>query len=315
MSLSHYKKPLVVTTSGGKDSSVCVALAERAGIPFEVMHNHTTVDAPETVYFVRAEFKRLEEKGINCTINFPYYKGERVTMWSLIPQKLVPPTRVMRYCCSILKERGGGGRFITTGVRWAESVKRKRNRGIYEASPADKSKRVILNTGETVTAVCGRYVTPTRARFVFKDALGDAPMNDDATNAGGYYKSKGRRHVLEEIYPHLPPELREIITPRLFVETIDGERVEYADSLWIPSGTDVFGPREDWYKEEPDSVQLEIFKTERGRVKERNGETVSWWLRSPLRSSSYSFVGVYTGGTVYYSGAGFSLAFAPGFDL
>lgn len=69
MSLSHYKKPLVVTTSGGKDSSVCVALAERAGIPFEVMHNHTTVDAPETVYFVRSEFKRLEEKGINCTIN------------------------------------------------------------------------------------------------------------------------------------------------------------------------------------------------------------------------------------------------------
>ena len=69
MSLYHYKKPLVVTTSGGKDSSVCVALAERAGIPFEVMHNHTTVDAPETVYFVRSEFKRLEEKGINCTIN------------------------------------------------------------------------------------------------------------------------------------------------------------------------------------------------------------------------------------------------------
>lgn len=172
-----------------------------------------------------------------------------------------------------------------------------------------------LDTGETVTAVCGGYVTPTRARFVFKDALGDAPMNDDATNAGGYYKSKGRRHVLEDIYPHLPPELREIITPRLFVETIDGERVEYADSLWIPSGTDVFGPREDWYEEEPDSVQLEIFKTERGRVKERNGETVYWWLRSPLRSNSNGFVNVSTGGTVNYYNAYDSLAFAPGFDL
>lgn len=45
MSLKHYKTPLVVTTSGGKDSAVCVALAERAGIPFEAMHNHTTVDA------------------------------------------------------------------------------------------------------------------------------------------------------------------------------------------------------------------------------------------------------------------------------
>ena len=37
---AFYKAPLIVTTSGGKDSSVCVALAEKAGIDFEVMHNH-----------------------------------------------------------------------------------------------------------------------------------------------------------------------------------------------------------------------------------------------------------------------------------
>lgn len=172
-----------------------------------------------------------------------------------------------------------------------------------------------LDTGEAVTAVCGGYISPTRARFVFKDALGDARMNEDATNAGGYYKSKGRRHILEEIYPHLPPELREIIEPRPLVETIDGERVEYADPLWIPSGTDVFGPLKGWYAEEPDSVQLEIFKTERGRVKERGGETVDWWLRSPDRSSSTSFVRVYTGGAVGIASANGSLAFAPGFDL
>lgn len=109
------------------------------------MHNHTTVDAPETVRFVREDFRRLEEKGAKCTINFPVYKAQRVTMWSLIPQKLMPPTRIARYCCAILKERGGNGRFITTGVRWAESQKRKENRGIYEASPSDKTKRIILN--------------------------------------------------------------------------------------------------------------------------------------------------------------------------
>lgn len=140
-----YKAPLIVTTSGGKDSSVCVALAEKAGIDFEVMHNHTTVDAPETVYFIRREFKRLEEKGVKCTVNYPRYKGERVTMWSLIPQKLMPPTRLVRYCCSILKERGGQGRYITTGVRWAESAARKKNRGIFENGHSNPEKRVILN--------------------------------------------------------------------------------------------------------------------------------------------------------------------------
>ena len=146
MSLAHYGLPLVVTTSGGKDSSVCVELARRAGIPFEVQHNHTSVDAPETVRFVRSEFKRLEDLGIKCTINYPTYKGERVTMWSLIPQKSLPPTRLARYCCSVLKEGGGKGRFITTGVRWAESARRKNNRGIYENFADTKSeKKVILN--------------------------------------------------------------------------------------------------------------------------------------------------------------------------
>ena len=217
-------------------------------------------------------------------------------------------------------EAGSGSPFtIVRRSRSAESLAEIKaaiasGRGPGIIRPFDELE-FKLDTGEAVTAVCGGYISPTRARFVFKDALGDARMNEDATNAGGYYKSKGRRHVLEEIYPHLPPELREIIEPRPLVETIDGERVEYADPLWIPSGTDVFGPLKGWYAEEPDSVQLEIFKTERGRVKERGGETVSWWLRSPGRSNSTYFVRVYTDGTVGFASAYRSLAFAPGFDL
>lgn len=145
MSLKFYKLPLIITTSGVKDSSVCVHLAERAGIPFEVMHNHTTADAPETVYFIRQDLRRLEDKGIKCFVNMPVYKGVRTSMWNLIPQKLMPPTRLVRYCCSVLKERGGAGRFITTGVRWAESTKRKNTRGIYETMPSDPTKKIILN--------------------------------------------------------------------------------------------------------------------------------------------------------------------------
>lgn len=145
MSLSHYGLPLVLTDSGGKDSSVCKELAIRAGIPFEVIHNHTTADAPETVYFVRSEAKRLEDLGYKYDINYPTYKGKRVSMWSLIPQKLMPPTRLVRYCCAVLKETGGAGRFIATGVRWAESESRKNNRGIYERLGSTKANKVILN--------------------------------------------------------------------------------------------------------------------------------------------------------------------------
>ena len=66
-------------------------------------------------------------------------------MWSLIPQKLMPPTRLVRYCCSVLKETGGSGRFIATGVRWAESASRKNNRGIYERLTAKRENKIILN--------------------------------------------------------------------------------------------------------------------------------------------------------------------------
>ena len=144
MSERYYGLPLVVTTSGGKDSSVCVELARRAGINFEIMHNHTTADAPETVRFLRSEFKRLEADGRKIIINYPEYKGKRTSLWELIPQKLMPPTRLSRYCCAILKERGGAGRYITTGVRWAESNAR-RKRGIYETIHANPSKKIVLN--------------------------------------------------------------------------------------------------------------------------------------------------------------------------
>lgn len=144
MSLQHYGLPLVITDSGGKDSSVIKELARRSGIPFEIQHNHTTADAPETVRFIRSEAKRFEELGIKYTINMPMYKGKRTSMWSLIPQKLMPPTRLVRYCCSVLKETGGAGRFIATGVRWAESTYRKNSRGIYEKN-GDPEHRIILN--------------------------------------------------------------------------------------------------------------------------------------------------------------------------
>lgn len=143
---------------------------------------------------------------------------------------------------------------------------------------------IPLDTGGTVTAVCG-YSDSCAARFVFKDCWDEAVMNDEATNKGGYFKSKGRAHVLVDILPHIAQEWRAIFKPRQMAEIIDGETVEYADLLWLPSATDMFGPSEEGYwKDIDDSFQLEIFKRERDRVKEcgDNG-TYPYWLRSVRR--------------------------------
>lgn len=49
MSLNYYKKPLVCTYSGGKDSDVMLELFRRSGVPFEVHHSHTTVPGQMTL--------------------------------------------------------------------------------------------------------------------------------------------------------------------------------------------------------------------------------------------------------------------------
>lgn len=145
MSLKYYGQPLVCTYSGGKDSDVMLELFKRSGIPFEVHNSHTTADAPQTVRHIKKVFRELELQGIKCNID--YHKqpdGSRVTMWNLIPKKLMPPTRVVRYCCQVLKETGCKNRMIATGIRWDESNQRK-ERQAFEALGSTKKNATRLN--------------------------------------------------------------------------------------------------------------------------------------------------------------------------
>ena len=144
MSLHHYGQPLVCTYSGGKDSDVMLELFKRSGMPFEVHNSHTTVDAPPTVYHIRKKFRELELQGIPANIEMPTFQGKRVTMWSLIPDKAIPPSRTMRYCCSVLKETGCANRFIATGVRWDESNARA-DRAAYETITSSKKNKTTIS--------------------------------------------------------------------------------------------------------------------------------------------------------------------------
>lgn len=145
MSLQHYKQPLVCTYSGGKDSDVMLELFKRSGVPFEVRHSLTTADAPQTVRHVKKVFRDLELKGVKATVSYPIYKGERTSMWRLIPQKKMPPTRFTRYCCKMLKENDGSGRYVATGVRWAESTARSK-RSEFEKMGKNKKEAEHFST-------------------------------------------------------------------------------------------------------------------------------------------------------------------------
>lgn len=118
-------EPYQLGYSGGKDSDVILHLAKKAGVPFRAVHNLTTVDAPETVRYVRSKPE--------VTIEYP-----KMSMWQLIVKHKTPPTRLFRYCCAELKERSGIGKKVVTGVRKAESRKRAENQGIVTFAKPNK---------------------------------------------------------------------------------------------------------------------------------------------------------------------------------
>jgi len=120
-----------VAFSGGKDSVVILDLVKRSGVKFDAHYNITGIDPPELFYFIRDQHPEVQR-----------HRPE-MTMWRLIVKKRMPPTRRVKYCCEYLKEGGGSGRKVITGIRWAESQRRKASRRMIETCYKDKSKTYL----------------------------------------------------------------------------------------------------------------------------------------------------------------------------
>lgn len=150
-----FDMPLVVQYSGGKDSDVILQLAKESGVPFRVTHNLTTADPPDNVYYIRRVFAALREEGIDCRINVP-----RRSLWKIMRETLVIPSRIMRVCCSELKERKmPDAPYIVTGVRWAESAGRRAKSGIAIVHTASAPPRARWCGEERAAAAAGLLTT------------------------------------------------------------------------------------------------------------------------------------------------------------
>lgn len=150
--------------SGGKDSVVIKALADMAGVKYDAHYNLTSVDPPELVNFIK-------EKHPDVIIEKPRDKdGKQITMWNLIPTKKMPPTRIVRYCCEVLKEGGGTGRFTVTGVRWAESNRRAKDRSGLELSDNKSDKRILDDPDNPDNAKMARFC-PTKGKHILNPII------------------------------------------------------------------------------------------------------------------------------------------------
>lgn len=144
--------------SGGKDSVVIKALADMAGVKYDAHYSATGLEPPKLIRFIKDKHPDVEW-------DIPRYKdGRRKTMWSLIPEKLMPPTMIVRYCCKELKEEGGIGRFVITGVRWAESTRRKRSRHLVEEM--NKSGKQVFSTDNDDEAPMFKFCQQNHKRIL-----------------------------------------------------------------------------------------------------------------------------------------------------
>ena len=113
--------------SGGKDSQTIYHLAKMSGVKFDAHFHRTTVDPPEVIDFIREYYPDVE------------WDRPKRSMFQLILSNSALPTRTHRFCCRALKEIGGKGRTVITGIRWEESTNRA-GRPIFHESNKTKGK-------------------------------------------------------------------------------------------------------------------------------------------------------------------------------
>lgn len=135
-----YNKPLYIAFSGGKDSVCLYGLAEMLAKKLNKSLNEiatfyyhiTNIDPPELVNFIKKEYPIVK------------LQHPKKSIWQVIEEQSMPPTRLARYCCYYLKEISEKNVVTITGVRWAESIRRAKSRDGLEYSKKASEKRTRL---------------------------------------------------------------------------------------------------------------------------------------------------------------------------
>ena len=105
--------------SGGKDSQALYHIAKMAGVKFRAHMALTSVDPPEVIRFVKTRYPDVV-----------LHKPKDSIYHIAVRRKFLLPSRLIRWCCAELKEEGGAGTVCLTGIRKAESVRRKQRSSV-----------------------------------------------------------------------------------------------------------------------------------------------------------------------------------------
>lgn len=135
--------------------------------------------------------------------------------------------------------------------------------------------------------------------FVLDDAWEQKKMVDKISDGKllSWAECNIRRHLQEKVFDDLPDDMAAVINKRTIKQHIGTDVKITEDKLWLLSHTEVFGRDDRAAADDESEFHFDLFCDERSRVKQRNGETDWWWLRTPNASSSTHFR--YVGNTGY----------------
>lgn len=184
-------------------------------------------------------------------------------------------------------------------------------------------KDVTLTTGETITLQIAGFNHDTYSdgvtapvTLVMKDCLNTkAQMNSSDTNAGGYPASAMKTWVENNIYNKLPADLKAIVAPvkkKCYTTYNQASSLSEANyNVWLLAEAEVFDSVS-YTVGNGEGTKYPIFTDNASRIKKVNGSASGWWLRSADSSNLSRFVGIGSGGGVYYDGASYSYGVAVG---
>lgn len=179
--------------------------------------------------------------------------------------------------------------------------------------------------------------------FIFGDCVGEAPMNGESTNSGGWEASQMRGYLNGDWRVQLPEDLNAAIVPVDKLTNNVGETQDVSsvtatsDSLWLPSFAELAEPIPAADLGEGYEWAADILNAEGARyklfddmgvnwngsnsilVKNFQGSPSGWWERSPFpgysdHSAGFRLVGS-DGNPSYGDYAGYSFGVVPGFCI